>query len=288
MSLLRRTLFALPAAVGLVSTVARSAAALPPVGNSQRDRTLFSWTGTVDREVMLVIRGRNVQARATGVDASFPSRVDMRDDLPRDAGGIAVHLENGRGDVEVVQQPSARNDYTAIVRVYDGRSGADQYRVVASWQPMVVDVRDRDRDRDRNDDYDRDNRGNRDGGWDRGRNDDRRDDPRDDNRRDDGRGRDAGRLSWSGAVDDVAEVRIQGRRVEFRTRSGQVLRDVRYDVRGGGLPDRPVALQLDVSHGRGSVEVIQTPNPFNGFTAVIRLVDRRAGYGDYDFDLRWN
>jgi hypothetical protein len=287
MSLLRQTLFALPATVGLLTAVAGPASALP-----QRDRTLFTWTGTVDREVMLVIRGRSVETRASGVDASFPSRVETRDDLPRDAGGVTVQLASGRGDVEVVQQPSARNDYTALVRVYDGRAGADKYRVVASWQPAFVPVDGRDRGRDSdinndrgrgNDDRDRDDRDrdNR-GGDNRGRDDgDRYDRGRDD------RGRDAGRLSWRGDVDDVAEIRIQGRRVEYRTRSGQFLRDVHYDLRGAGLPRRPVSLALDVSRGRGSIEVVQQPNPLNGFTAVIRVVDRRAGYGDYDFDLRW-
>lgn len=276
MFVLRQFVLALPAAAGLLA-IARPALAEPA-----RERTLFTWSGTIDREVTLVIRGRSVETHAGGLDASFPARVEQRDDLPRDVGAVQVHLADGRGIAEVVQQPTARNDYTALVRILDPKAGADRYRVVASWQPIVIDRDDRardDRDRDRRDpngDYDRDRDRDRDDAWDRNR-----------GGYDRSRGRDAGVLSWRGDVDDVAEIRIQGRRVEFRNRSGQFVRDVRYDVRGANLPRRPVSLELDVQRGRGSVEVVQEPSPFNGFTAVIRVVDRRAGSGIYDFDLRW-
>ena len=94
-------------------------------------------------------------------------------------------------------------------------------------------------------------------------------------------------MAWRGDVDDVVDIRIQGRRVEYRTRSGQALRDVRYDLRGTGMPRRPVTLDLNVSRGRGDVIVVQQPTGSNGYTAIVRVVDRRSGYGDYDFDLRW-
>lgn len=277
-----RVLRSVSTLIPAVLTFSAVANAEPPVREpSSSARTLFTWNGTVDREVLLVIRGRSVETRANGIDASFPARVEGRDDLPREFGDVRVHIADGRGSVEVVQQPTPRNDFTAIVRVMDPRSGADRYRVVASWQPVpMIDPRDRDRDgdRDRIDDW---NRGrDRDDRNDNGRGNDRRGDDRYDNR-------DAGRLSWRGEVDDVAEIRIQGRRVEFRSRSGQLLRDVRYDVRGSGLPRRNVMLELDVDRGRGSVEVVQEPSRFNGYAAVIRVVDRRSGYGLYDFDLRW-
>lgn len=303
MQFTRRMLVSVPAALGLLSTVAAPLHALTPA-----DRTLFTWNGTVDREVLLFIRGRSIETRASGQDASFAPRLEVRDELPRQAGDIDVHVADGRGSVDVVQQPSARNDFTALVRIRDPKSGSARYRVIVSWSPSRDDrdSHDWDRDRDRERAGDRDREGARDrDDWDRDRDRDARgrDDDRDHKRKDkwkdewkrgqDGRkargnvGRDEGQLSWRGDVDDVAEIRIQGRRVEYRTRSGEPLRNVRYDLRGDGLPRRPITLALDVVNGRGSVIVVEQPNQSNGFTAILRVIDRRSGYGEYAFDLRW-
>ena len=45
-----------------------------------------------------------------------------------------MQVLNGRGDVDVIQQPSAQNNYTTIVRIQDPRSGSDNYRLAAYWQ----------------------------------------------------------------------------------------------------------------------------------------------------------
>ena len=318
MQFTRRMLVSVPAALGLLSTVAAPLHALTPA-----DRTLFTWNGTVDREVLLFIRGRSIETRASGQDASFAPRLEVRDELPRLAGDIDVHVADGRGSVEVVQQPSARNDFTALVRIRDPKSGSDRYRVIVSWSPSRDDRDSHDWDRDRDRDHDgartRDRESGRDRDvWDReedragdrdarGRDDDRDDEKwerkgehKRENKREHERehgngswkrrgtvGGDEGQLSWRGDVDDVAEIRLQGRRVEYRTRSGEPLRNVRYDLRGDGLPRRPITLALDVVKGRGSVIVVEQPNQSNGFTAILRVIDRRSGYGDYDFDLRW-
>ncbi|MCC6243455.1 MAG: hypothetical protein IT353_11480 [Gemmatimonadaceae bacterium] len=269
--------------VALATVATASVAQALPDPERRSERTLFSWSGTVDREVLIVIRGRQVETRAAGLDASFAPRLEVRDDLPRSMGAIEASLAEGRGEAEIVQQPSARNDYTAMVRLRDTRGGADRYRLVVAWRSTEFN--------DRNgppfgggwgrDDRDRDNDRNRDRGRDR---DDRWDDRFDDRGR---FGRDEGRFAWSGDVDDVAEIRIQGRRVEYRTRSGAPLRNERSNLRGAGLPRRSVNLELNVLRGRGSVVVIQEPSRRNDFTAIIRIIDKRGGYGDYDFDLRW-
>jgi hypothetical protein len=261
------------------------------------ERTLFTWSGTVDREVVIVMRGRNVETRASGLDASFAPRFNVNEPMPRSPGEIRAWLEDGRGEVEVLEQPSPRNDFTVTVRVRDTRAGADRYRVIVAWEALGNQGGYRGSDRGR-DDADRargSDRGNDrggDGGSDRGgdrsgeRGGDRGGD-RNDHRWYDHDRRDAGAVRWTGLVDDVAEIRIQGRRVEYFTRSGAPLRNVHYDLFGAPLPRRDVAVEVNYEAGRGDVRVVQQPSQWNGFTAVIRINDSRSGYGAYDLGVRW-
>ena len=207
---------------------------------------------------------------------------------------MTVRVQDGRGDVDVVQQPSARNDYTTIVRIRDRSSGIDNYRVTAFWMP----------DNNGNGSWDdRDNYPNR-----PGRDRDDRDDPGGWGRGNNGNGGNGGNggygnggwgnggygnnsfrdvLRWTGDVDDAVEIRIQGNRVDYRTLSGKSLRNVRANLLSGGLPRRDVQVVVSDESGRGSVSVVQQPSSYNGYTAVIRVYDPRPGYGDYRFDVSW-
>ena len=307
MSLLRRTFVAAPAALGLFISGALPAGALPPE-RAPLARTLFAWNGTVDREVVLVIRGRNVETRASGLDASFAPRLEVREGLPRQGGDLDVQLAQGRGEVEVLQRPSARNDYTGMVRIVDPRGGRDNYRVIVSFAPAGDDTWNGNGNdgRDRNGDWDNDrnrngNNGNGNANGNRNGNNGNGNGNANGNR---GRGNDGwdsgfpgggnGRnrngsnmIAWQGDVDDVVDIRIQGNRVEYRTRSGAPIRNVQFDANRNGLPRRAVTVEPDVVRGRGDVTVIQQPTARNGYTAVIRVEDRSGGYGRYDFDLRW-
>jgi hypothetical protein len=237
------------------------------------DRALFTWTGRVDREVLIVVRGRDVRTR--GFDASLPNRARVTSALPRNSGSVLVRLNDGRGDVDVIEQPSARNGYQAVLRVRDPRGGADNYRITAYWDDRngYDDRYDR---RDRDDVYDRrdNDRGKigHGGGWGRGGNTQY------------GGG---GSLNWSGRVDDVVEIQIAGRRADAITRSGIRVSDVNSNMRGGGLPNRNVNLRIDQRSGRGSIAVVQQPSSWNGYTAIIRINDSRSGAAYYDFTAYW-
>ena len=249
-----------------------------------QDRQLFTWTGRVDREIQLAMRGRAVWTRASDRDDEGRSQTRVSSALPHAAGTVRVEMRDGRGDVAVIQQPTARNDYTTIIRIRDRSGGADRYRISAYW-----DARDGRWDRSGNGDWDRSN----DGDWERG--DDRagsrlpRVEPRD--RSNDGNGGWYGAsrtaLRWTGGVDDEVEIRLQGRRVEYRTLSGAGTRDVRSDVVGDGLPRRNVELVVARRQGRGSVYVVQQPSAQNGYVAVLRVRDPQGGFGYYDFDVSW-
>jgi hypothetical protein len=271
------------------------------------DRQLFTWTGRVDREVVITMRGRDI--RTSGPDAGLPNRARVESPLPQARGDVLVRLVDGRGSADVIEQPSARNGYITRIRIRDPRGGADSYRLTAYWagDERFDDRRDRDRTRDRDDDRWDDRRGNngRGEGWGRGGRrdgepfpgrgngngrDDRNDrDNRNNTGRDDrnGRSQDSGTLRWSGRVDDVVEIRLTGQRVETITRSGARVSNVNHSVRGASLPQRDVQVSIERRSGRGEVRVVQQPSRRNGFTTVIRIFDPQGGASFYDVTAFW-
>jgi hypothetical protein len=285
-------------------TVPVSAAAVAVSASSlfAQGRPLFDWSGRVDREVRISMHGRDARTQTAGRMPMERSRLDVASALPQQEGRVTVRVQDGRGDVAVVQQPSARNDYTMIMRIVDRSSGTDNYRVTAYWTP---------------DEY-RSGNGNGNGTWD-GRNESgyptrpsRGRDDGDDRGNNGGYGRgnggygqgsggygrgnggygrggsnDVSALRWTGEVDDVLEIRIQGNRVDYRTLNGKSVRNVRADLGRGGLPRTDAQVFVTDVYGRGSVSVVQQPSSYNNYTAVIRVYDPRPGYGDYSFDLNW-
>ena len=288
MSVLRRTVVALPAVAALLT-------AIPGVAFAAHDQSLFTWSGTVDREVFIVVRGRDVTTQ--GRDADQPNRVRVANALPRGFGQLRVNVEEGRGNIGVIEQPSARNGYQGVIRIQDPSGGADRYRLSVYWagDNRNDDVRPgrgrghdddwnpgrgRDRDDEQNSGSGRDRDDDRNSGRGRDRDDDR-------GRGSDDRNAEHGALKWSGRVDDLVEIRIQGRRIEYITRSGARLANVNSDIDGNGLPRRMVDVQLVRRDGRGEIDVVEQPNPRNDFTAVIRVYDPRGGAANYNFVARW-
>ena len=257
-----------------------SAAALAVSASSlfAQGRPLFDWSGRVDREVRITMHGRDARTQMAERSPFQRSRLNVETALPQRDGRVTVRVQDGRGDVDVIQQPTARNDYTTIVRVVDRSSGADNYRLTAYWMPDEYgngtwndrdgypNRPDRDRDDRDNGNWGRGNGGY--GGW-------------------YGRGYDRSLVRWTGDVDDALEIRIQGDRIDYQTLSGKAVRHVRADFVSGGLPRNDVQVFVTDQTGRGSVSVVQQPSSWNNYTAVIRVYDPRSGYGAYSFDLGW-
>ena len=218
---------------------------------------LFEWAGRVDGETRVFMRGNDVWAQDLSGRDNRLGRARVSRTLPARAGQVRVQRVDGRGDVRVIQQPSSRNNYTAVISIRDDGRRADRYRFAAYWQPVGRGGWGGWGDREREDD----------GRWDRGDVD--------------------GMLRWMGAVDDEVEIRIQGRNVDTRTLSGNGARDVRASINGRALPRRDLQIRVRERQGRGTVTVVQQPGQWNGYTAVIRVRDRQGGFGYYDFEVSW-
>ena len=233
-----------------------------PVAARAQERELGTWNGRVDKETQITIRGNNVSSNTIS-GQQLRGRFRLASPLPSEDGTVRVAVTSGRGEVSVVQQPSAQNGYTAIIRMLDRGSGADHYRVTVYFTPAYAGRGNRGR-------YDRGNMGNR------------------------GMGRQNGRagmnratvLRWSGDVDSDAEIRWGPNGVTQRNLGGNALRNTRSSQSGGGVYQGG-SVSVTQRAGRGTVTVVQQPSASNGWSTVIRVHDPQPGYGHYDFDVNW-
>ncbi|MBC8139433.1 MAG: hypothetical protein H8F28_26445 [Fibrella sp.] len=125
------------------------------------------WTGEVDDTAIIRLDGRDLRANGN-MRGIRNARFDVDGALPNRPVRVRLVKEGGRGDVEILEQPSARNNYTAVVRVRDGQAGSSRYGFILQWDNGRDDRRDDrwDSRRDRRDDR----RGDRwDDDWNRGR-----------------------------------------------------------------------------------------------------------------------
>ena len=95
-----------------------------------------------------------------------------------------------------------------------------------------------------------------------------------------------GTATWSGRVDDRANIVIRGNSIYAENVSGNGVQTT-YQNMGGSLPRRNSTITARMSNGRGNVSVIQQPNRSNNFTAIIQIADSKGGSGDYKIDISW-
>jgi hypothetical protein len=101
-------------------------------GRNARPGSL-SWRGQVDDVVELEIRGDQVYERAISGQQVRDVSARFNSPLPRRRVTVNVEKLRGRGDVTVVEQPSSRNNFTAVIRIRDNRGGADDYEIEVYW-----------------------------------------------------------------------------------------------------------------------------------------------------------
>jgi hypothetical protein len=108
-------------------------------GNNGRSdnspREVYRWAGRVDKEVRIQLTGGRAYVQSMGNREARNGNGQMLSGLPHEDGILRVERIEGRGDIDVIQQPTASNGYTATLRVRDPSSGAANYRIVAIWQP---------------------------------------------------------------------------------------------------------------------------------------------------------
>lgn len=100
-------------------------------GNQPTGRAF--WRGRVDKEVRLIIKGRNIETQLISGNPNPAGTFSFADPLPTRNVKVEVNKKEGRGKVRVLQQPSRNNDFTAIVQIYDEGGGARDYQLEIFW-----------------------------------------------------------------------------------------------------------------------------------------------------------
>ena len=102
--------------------------------NRNNDQGQLRWSGNVDDTAIITLRGRDVRTRTELGRGVTSISQQVSGQLPDRAGRVELRQVSGRGQVQVIEQPSSRNNYTARVRVRDSQGGSARYSFVLDWQ----------------------------------------------------------------------------------------------------------------------------------------------------------
>jgi hypothetical protein len=162
----------------------------------------------------------------------------------------------GRGHIELLEQPTQANGYAAKVRIVDQASGEGAYQFTLAWDGENTSVS-----------------GNSGlfGGLSSGSSS--------------GSLSGARRIVWSGRVDGRVRLSIQGNRSWVDRISGGPVSGAQADF-GSALP-RNTGVQVRKVSGRDDVEVVEEPSSSNGYKLVIDIDDNDSGPGDYVIEVTW-
>jgi hypothetical protein len=111
-----------------------------PYSEGMRDRTLpagtsgrFVWRGLVDGSDRIILRGNQVSVEHIDAQPVRDATYDLSSPLPRRGAEVTLRVIRGRGRVVIVEQPSSRNRYSAVVLIEDPKGGTDTYEFYLAW-----------------------------------------------------------------------------------------------------------------------------------------------------------
>ncbi|PWT90538.1 MAG: hypothetical protein C5B55_09585 [Blastocatellia bacterium] len=101
-----------------------------------------------------------------------------------------------------------------------------------------------------------------------------------------GGGSSSGSMTWKGRVDDDVRITITGGSAYVKTLGGTPFPDGVANF-SAALPPRRVNVKLNVKKSRGEVYIEQQPSRENDYSVVIRILDKKSGASDYEFEISW-
>jgi hypothetical protein len=93
-----------------------------------------AWSGVVDGVDEIIFSGGSASVRHISGNPPRETRASFSAPIPRSPVDVNLILTNGRGPIQIVQQPTATNGYTTIVRIDDsGKGGEKRYEFTLKW-----------------------------------------------------------------------------------------------------------------------------------------------------------
>ena len=93
------------------------------------------WRGMVDDKLQLVIRGATIEHKTVSGKSQPDGVFSFTVPLPQQAVTVSVPRFEGRSKkISVIQQPTADNQFTAIVEITDEGGGARDYFLEIAWR----------------------------------------------------------------------------------------------------------------------------------------------------------
>ena len=107
----------------------------PPQGPppDQWEHGSMVWKGKVDHDVKIIVRGNTAEVVTLSGNPYYDANSAFTAQLPPRLMNVALTVRKSRGQVTLEEQPSRANDYSAVVRIRDPKSGASDYEFELSW-----------------------------------------------------------------------------------------------------------------------------------------------------------
>lgn len=93
----------------------------------------FTWEGDVAGIAVLRIHGRKVDIELRDGPPAANVRFRFAAGLPESRQTVSLRVREGRGAVNIIEQPNIDNGYSAGVLIEDRQDGAGHYSIALSW-----------------------------------------------------------------------------------------------------------------------------------------------------------
>ena len=103
-----------------------------------QNRPQFVWQGLVDGIVILHLRDKRLDTKVQEGSPVERQQFQFHDRLPDSRQDARLQVQEGRGLVHIVEQPSLDNHYTLAVAIEDRQPGSSFYSIALSWDPSTA------------------------------------------------------------------------------------------------------------------------------------------------------